>query len=130
MVYIIPFSCRRCSIWAKRLLCIRRRSLRRCTDVIHHATATDTDGQAVCNRSSLFGSHAKPDMNMFTTTKSIYHTKLMKDNTEADVVVAAAGNVGVPIRNAAVLRAVDPAATALHALGARAGTFGVVVVVL
>ncbi len=56
---------------------------------------------------------------MFTTTKSIYHTKLVEHNTEAKVVVAVVRGVVVPIRNAAVLRVVVPAAATIHAVGAR-----------
>ena len=85
---------------------------------IIHPTATNTGRQAVLDRSFSFGC-AKHDMNVFTTTKSIYHTKLMEHDTEAVVVVAVVRGVVVPIRNAAVPRVVVPAATAEHAVGAR-----------
>ena len=81
------------------------------------STATNTGVLAVRDRSCLFGI-AKRDTDMFTTTKSIYPTKLMENDAEAVVVVAVVGGVVVPIRNAAVPRVVVPAATADHAVGA------------
>ncbi len=53
---------------------------------------------------------------LFTTTKSIYHTKLAEHHAEAVVVVAIVGAIVVPIRNATVPCVVVPTATTKHAV--------------
>ena len=83
-----------------------------------YTTATSADRLADRNRSFSFGKIAKPDKNLFTTTKSICHTKLTEHKAEAVVVVAVVGSVVVAIGNAAVPRVVVPAAAAQQAVGA------------
>ena len=60
----------------------------------------------------------KHDMNMFTTTTSIYHIKLMENNAEAVVVVTVVRTIVVPIRDSTVLSVVVPATAAKHAVRA------------
>lgn len=58
-------------------------------------------------------------MNMFTTTTSIYHTKLRyKYEAEPVVVVPVVGIVVVPIRYTAVPRVVVPTTSTKHAVRA------------